>query len=237
VVEEKFRLEGSRAIGLLERACAQRALLHVTVHDQTPPCVTRIHDIAQDRQELVVYTFGVAEMDRLMDREPVVTVTIMVGRQPYRFETQCVENFAGVGYHCLRFPDVVEAIQRRAHFRVRPPSRGALSVRVRYADAGEYTLVETENLSVGGVRVVDRERLSPMETDDTVDLQLLFEDGQKFALRGRARHVAGAPGSSRGIQVGIQFEPLVAKEETALSQIIMSWQRRIQREILGHSII
>ncbi|HUT25282.1 MAG TPA: PilZ domain-containing protein [Sumerlaeia bacterium] len=235
--EETFTLEGLRAIGLLERACAQRALLHVAVHDQAPPCVTRIHDIAQNREEIVVYTFGVAEMDRVMDREPVVTVTVLVDEQPYRFETQCVENRVGVAYHCFRFPDAVEAVQRRAHFRVRPPSPGALSTRVRYADAGEYALVETEDLSVGGIRILDREQLSPVEMDGAVDLQLFFEDGQKFALRGRARHVAGAPGRRRGVQVGIQFDPLVAKEETALSQIIMSWQRRIQREIHGHSIM
>jgi len=197
------------------------------------PCVTRIREVqCEEIKTLDIYSFGIGKIDRMMDRALSLNVIMMVNDLPYRFQTSCVGPTAGVRFHRLRIPETIEAIQRRAYYRVAPPHSKALQVRVRFMPEEDYRVVEVIDVSVGGIMIYDKTLKQAPAENQKVALQLKFDDGRTFAFNGLVRHCTPFPMNNRGLRVGLQFESLTPSEEIALGHTVMRWQRMKRRTAL-----
>ena len=234
IVSDARRIHGREARDILSQAAVDRCVVQLLMGGEPPLCVSRIHNVVfQGIARIDIHPFGLAELDRRMDAGPSVMVTMIVDDLPYRFTVRSIGPCTNVHLHSLEIPKTIEVVQRRAHFRLEPPTSDALDLRIRYHAEESFRAVEPLNVSVGGTLIYDRALASAPDETQRIDLHLHFDTGARFAFDGQVRHVGAHAGRKRGLQVGVQFDALTRTEEEAIGRIIMRWQREVRRREIG----
>lgn len=226
-------ITGNKIETLLAQAAAERCVMEITLPELDQPYLTRIHDISSDKKSLQIYTFEIGEVDRLMDPGTPLGVQMRIDKLPYRFLTRCSKNSHSLHYHYLDMPTSIEVIQRRAYFRLQPPTPRSVSAKIRFGEEGPLRKVEVVNLSVGGICVADKRLAEVRDFSQPATLILRFHGENEFQITATVRHShnEGAPVSSTAL--GLKFEDLDPILEAALNRIVMEWQREICRSKRG----
>ncbi|NQU42864.1 PilZ domain-containing protein [bacterium] len=222
-------LRGSRIIDVLKRAAAELIDLQIVVNENPPPGITRVNEVYPDGKRVDVYVFGIPELDASMEPGAPLQISLAINYLGYCFRTTSKRGTRGIRYHSLEIPPFIQEIQRRAHYRVAPPSADAVKTLVRFHPDDELIPVETVNVSLGGVLIQDCELVSLPEVDHPVQLVLQSDEGHRLHLFGRIRHVAPAPSPSDDLRIGLEFETVRPRDESDLGHLLARWQREQRR--------
>jgi hypothetical protein len=117
------------------------------------------------------------------------------------------------------------ARERRAAFRIVPPSANTVLVQARYGGEDIYHKVTLGNLSQTGIMIRHYGYFKAPALHDKVWLHLAFAGGPDMILRCTARHIARAPGQAGGLQLGLQFDALKPDQAQFIGHTIAEWQR------------
>ncbi len=225
-------VRGKKLEAILRDVCAQRLDVEIFLKGDDQKYNTKIHDVNFKQQKLQIHAFEQGEVDRRILPGVIIGGRFTLEKLPYRFKTKCSNTSMGIHYHLLDIPKTIEAIQRRAHFRIKPPRLSSVLSSVCFDEDGPFKKADTQDISVGGVKLYFKNLELVPENGTEVCIQLKFSTNQKFQHMASIVHSRTDPGSKLRKTIALKFEQVPAGDELVLGRIIMDWQRLSRRSKL-----
>jgi hypothetical protein len=238
-MEERQKIQGKSIFNILKQLRNDKTLVNLHILDTNYEHLTIITGIRPKNNPPL---FRIDDSEGL--RETIADTDKMRIRFEFTGRDKTLHTFRTSGGEIytkeiwIRFPDVIERIQRREYFRLEVP----MGTKLFFRTATAQCEMDVIDVSVGGVLGVfvnlknEIEKGSKLEAGETLgDLQLVFpskEEELGVYIKGSLiKRVEKDPQTKR-YRYALQFTEIQKSEEKALLQIIFRFQREFLRKRL-----
>ncbi len=220
---------------ILEQLYEKRCLLGVSVDGTEDYYSSAVIEVVRNQGYLVIDELTPRAVNRFIQPQRRLSVRARMNNVTIRFETEvsAVGEEAGLPYYQLRFPAVLDYIQRREHYRAGVPMEKQIPVQLAMPSGTLYA-AELRDISMGGLSARLR-GATPAEFATGSDIQHLvitLPSGARIHGSGVICY-ADVVQASRVARCGVRFRHVDRSDQHALEQFIAQLDREMKRKRLA----
>jgi c-di-GMP-binding flagellar brake protein YcgR len=220
---------------VLEQLYEQRCVLGVSLDGSDEYYSSAVIEVVRKENYLVIDELTPRVVNKFIHPQRPLAVRARMNNVTIRFETEVsgVGEEAGLPYYQLRFPAVLDYIQRREHYRAGVPMEKQVPVQLAMPSGTLYT-AELRDISMGGLSARLR-GATPAELAPGSEIQHLvisLPSGARIHGSGLICY-ADVVQASRISRCGVRFTHVDRTDQHALEQFIAQLDREMKRKRLA----